>query len=109
PEFAALSVAELRDAVRARRASAVEVTEACLAAIAERDDTVHGFVTVLGDEARAAARAVDAEIARGTAGPLAGVPVAIKDLLAVRGVPRGNGSLAFAEAPPESADAIVVS
>jgi aspartyl-tRNA(Asn)/glutamyl-tRNA(Gln) amidotransferase subunit A len=104
----ALSVAELRDAFRARRASALELTQACLAGIAARDGAVHGFVSVLVDAALAEARAVDAAAARGTVGPLAGVPVAIKDLLSVRGVGRGNGSPAFAGAAPARDDATVV-
>ena len=107
-EPGALSVAELRDTFRARRASALELTQACLAGIAARDGAVHGFVSVIADAALAEARAVDAAAARGTVGPLAGVPVAIKDLLSVRGVGRGNGSPAFAGAAPERNDATVV-
>jgi aspartyl-tRNA(Asn)/glutamyl-tRNA(Gln) amidotransferase subunit A len=103
--LAGLSVAEVRAALRARSASAVEVTEACLESLRTRDAGVHAFVTVTADDALAAARAADAALARGDAGSLAGVPVAVKDLIAVRGVPRTNGSAAFVGDPPAVADA----
>jgi len=102
------SVAELAAALRRRETSALEVTETCLAAIRERDDAVHAFATVTADDARAAARAADAALARGDAGPLAGVPIAVKDLFAVRGVVRTNGSAAYTDDPAAAADAGVV-
>jgi aspartyl-tRNA(Asn)/glutamyl-tRNA(Gln) amidotransferase subunit A len=103
-----LSVAEIGAALRRREASAVEVAEACLAEIRSRDGTVHAFATVVADEALAAARAADRALASGAGGPLAGVPVAVKDMIAVRGVARTNGSAAFAGDPPAAADAPVV-
>jgi len=102
------SVANLVRALRARETSAREVVDAHLARIEQLDGRVHGFVTVTADDARAAARAADEALARGDAPPLAGIPIAVKDLMAVRGVVRGNGSLAFAGAAPEAADAPVV-
>jgi aspartyl-tRNA(Asn)/glutamyl-tRNA(Gln) amidotransferase subunit A len=74
---------EIAAAVRAGERSAVEVVEEHLARIAEREGEIHAFNEVLADEARAAAQAVD----RGErGGPLAGVPVAIKDNLCTRGI-----------------------
>jgi len=102
--LAGLSVAEVRAALRAREASAVEVAEACLEGLRTRAG-MHAFVTITAADALTAARAADAALARGDAGPLAGVPVAVKDLLAVRGVSRTNGSAAFAGDPPAAADA----
>ena len=102
-----LSVAELRETLRTRRASAVEVLAAHVAAVRERDVRVHAFVQ-LADDAHAAARAADAALRDGTAGPLAGIPVAVKDLFAVRGLVRGNGSPAFAHDPPAERDAAAV-
>src|SRR6185503_16385375 len=59
-----------------------------LARIAEHDGELHAFLTVMGDEACAAADAVDAVVAGGgDPGPLAGVPVALKDNMCTRGVP----------------------
>ena len=81
------SVREVAAAVRSKERSAREVTEAALAAVAGRDGELHAFLEVLGDEALAEADAVDAAIARGEdPGPLAGVPVALKDNLCTRGI-----------------------
>jgi aspartyl-tRNA(Asn)/glutamyl-tRNA(Gln) amidotransferase subunit A len=102
------SVTELAAAIRAGELSAIEVTDASLEAIRARDGRVNAFVTVTADDARAAARAADEARSRGRAGPLAGVPVAVKDLLAVRGVVRTNGTAACADDAPAIADAAVV-
>jgi aspartyl-tRNA(Asn)/glutamyl-tRNA(Gln) amidotransferase subunit A len=103
-----LSLVDLARALRKREASAVEVVDAHLARIAALDGRVHAFVAVEADAARAAARAADTARARGTAGALAGLPVAVKDIFAVVGLVRGNGSRAFADDPPAAADAPVV-
>ncbi|MGE0795401.1 MAG: Asp-tRNA(Asn)/Glu-tRNA(Gln) amidotransferase subunit GatA [Acidimicrobiia bacterium] len=73
--------------VRAGRRSAVDVLEEHLARIDEREPDIHAFNLVMADGARAAAAAVDAAVAGGRdPGPLAGVPVALKDNLCTRGV-----------------------
>jgi aspartyl-tRNA(Asn)/glutamyl-tRNA(Gln) amidotransferase subunit A len=73
--------------VRSKRVSAREVVDEALARIEAADGGIHAFVTVLPDRARAAARAVDETVAAGgDPGPLAGVPVALKDNLCTRGV-----------------------
>ncbi len=83
-----MSAAALAREVSSGRRSAVEVLEEHLAAIAEADVEVHAFNHVMEAEARAAAEAVDAAVAAGRdPGPLAGVPVALKDNLCTRGVP----------------------
>jgi len=80
-------------------ASAVARVEAALAAIEQLDPEIGAFTVVLADEALATARAVD----RGElGGPLAGVPVAIKDHVWMRGAPATNGSLALADFVPDA-------
>jgi Asp-tRNA(Asn)/Glu-tRNA(Gln) amidotransferase A subunit family amidase len=84
--------------VRARDRSPVELADAALAAIEELDPRLGAFTVVLADEARAAARAVENAVAAGEdPGPLAGVPIAIKDHVWMRGAPATNGSLALAD------------
>src|SRR6476619_7537386 len=82
------SASEIAGAVRGGSRRARDVVEEHLARIAEHDGELHAFLTVTGDEARAAADAVDAVVARGhDPGPLAGVPIAIKDNMCTRGIP----------------------
>lgn len=102
----AVGVAE---AVRARRASAAEVAARALARIAARDPALNCFTAVLADRARRDAAAVDAALARGEdPGPLAGVPVAVKNLFDVEGLTTLAGSRINAERPPASRDAACV-
>jgi len=70
------------------RRSAREVVNEHLARIDDREEELHAFNLVLADSARKQADAVDAAVAAGeTLGPLAGVPVALKDNMCTRGVP----------------------
>ncbi len=75
-------------AVRGGERSAVEVLEYHLAVLAEREGELHAFNLVTEEAARRSAAAVDAVVAEGRdPGPLAGVPVALKDNLCTRGAP----------------------
>jgi aspartyl-tRNA(Asn)/glutamyl-tRNA(Gln) amidotransferase subunit A len=79
---------DLAAQVRSAERSARSVVDECLAAIDARETDIHAFNLVLADEARRAADAIDARVARGDdPGPLAGVPVAVKDNLCTRGIP----------------------
>lgn len=87
------SAATLASAIAEGEVSSVEVTTACLDRIAAVDGEVHAFLHVDRDAALAAAADVDARRSRGEAlGPLAGVPLALKDVLTMRGVPTTCGS-----------------
>jgi len=83
-----VSALEIAADVRAGRRTARDVLEEHLARIDAREAEIHAFNLVLADEARAAADAVDAVVAAGDdPGPLAGVPIALKDNLCTRGIP----------------------
>lgn len=83
----------LADAIATREVSAREVTDAHLERISDVDGAVHAFLYVDADAARRAADDIDRRIASGEVlGPLAGVPLALKDVLAMRGVPTTCGS-----------------
>jgi len=88
--------------VRERRASALEVLEAHLAAIGRANAPVNAFVTLAPESARAAAQAVDRAVAAGEKlPPLAGVPVGIKDVTPTAGIRTTWGSELYAEHVPD--------
>jgi 1-carboxybiuret hydrolase len=88
-----LSAAEIAAAVKGGKLSALGVTEAALTRIAKYDPVLNAFTDVTASRARAKARAVDAAVAAGqNAGPLAGVPFAVKNLFDVQGLPTRAGS-----------------
>jgi aspartyl-tRNA(Asn)/glutamyl-tRNA(Gln) amidotransferase subunit A len=92
-ELTKKTAAELAAAVAAGEASAAEITTAHLERIAAVDDQVHAFLHVAVDDALEQARAVDRRRAAGEPlGPLAGVPVAVKDLFTTVGMPATCGS-----------------
>ncbi len=99
----------LANAVRSGARSALEVAEEHLEAIQTGDAEIHAFNLVTADQARAQAIAVDRAVADGRdPGPLAGVPVALKDNLCTRGVPTTCSSRILAGWLPPY-DATVVS
>ena len=82
-----VSAAELARRVKAREVSARELTQAYLDRIAGADDVIGAYLKVDADGALAGADAIDAAIGRGDdPGPLAGVPLALKDILVTRGL-----------------------
>jgi aspartyl-tRNA(Asn)/glutamyl-tRNA(Gln) amidotransferase subunit A len=87
------SAATLAGAIAEGEVTSREVTQAHLDRIAEVDDRVHAFLHVDAEGALATADDVDARRAAGEPlGPLAGVPLALKDIVAMRGVPTTCGS-----------------
>ena len=103
------SAAEIAHAVAGGEISATAVTEAALAAIALRNPTFNAFTAVTADRARARARTIDANHARGHAlGPLAGVPYAVKNLFDIAGLPTLAGSKINRERQPAPRDATLI-
>jgi aspartyl-tRNA(Asn)/glutamyl-tRNA(Gln) amidotransferase subunit A len=82
-----LSMAEVGRLVRARELSPVELTQHCLDRIAAVDPKINSFVTITPDLAMEQAKAAEADILAGRdRGPLHGVPIALKDLYATKGI-----------------------
>jgi len=106
--LADLTAHELAERFASGAATAVQATEAALERIAATDEQLHAFLTVTGDQALKAAGEVDAARERGEPlGPLAGVPLALKDVLVTKGVRTTAGSRILDEFVPPY-DATVV-
>jgi len=79
------SLKELSLALATKKISSVELTQLFLDRIARLNPTLNAFITVDADRSLAAARAADARIAAGSAGPLTGIPIAQKDIFCAEG------------------------
>src|SRR5690349_21808083 len=84
-DLTSLTLAEARKGLADKTFTSLELTDAHLSAI-EAARVLNAFVMETPDQARAMAREADAKIAKGDAGPLAGIPLGIKDLFATKGV-----------------------
>jgi aspartyl-tRNA(Asn)/glutamyl-tRNA(Gln) amidotransferase subunit A len=101
-ELAYASIAELAPRLAARELSPVELTEMVLSRIERLEPRLNAYIRVTADSAREAARAAEAAIMAGDhRGPLHGIPIAIKDLYATRGVATTYGSPLFADWVPD--------
>ena len=107
-EICYLTATEIRDKIRNRELSAVEVMEAHLAQIEKVNPTVNAIVTLHPDQALDGAKAADAAISNGEAlGPLHGLPTAVKDLTLTKGMRTTFGSPIYKDNVPDR-DAIIV-
>jgi len=85
-ELNRMTIAEARDGLARREFSALELTRACLEQIKLVDPKINAFITVCAREALAQAAEADRRLAAGDAPALCGIPLAIKDIYATRGV-----------------------
>jgi aspartyl-tRNA(Asn)/glutamyl-tRNA(Gln) amidotransferase subunit A len=88
---------ELRAALDARRVSSVELTQAFVARARALNGSLNAFITLDDEASLAMARAADARLARGEGGPLAGIPIAHKDIYCTRRLRTTCGSRMLAD------------
>lgn len=109
-DFRLDSVAGLAQQVRSGAVTAGELVEHALEQIARDNPTLNAFVAVDPDRARAGAESIDRKVAAGiNPGPLAGIPLGVKDLEDAAGYVTTHGSMAFADDPPAASDSPLVS
>lgn len=107
-EICRLDAVALAARVRSREVSAVEVTAAVLRRMDALEPYLHAFCTPTPELAHETARTIDARLQAGEeVGPLAGVPVGIKDLVATKGVLTAMGSVLYRDFVPDEDDIVV--
>ena len=85
-DFTTLTISQIHEVLKTRQATAVEIAQAHLARIEQKDKEVRAYLSLCPERALAQAKKVDEAIAAGGAlAPLAGVPVAVKDVILTRG------------------------
>ena len=104
-ELHTLGARKLAQLVRTRKVSATEVVRAFIARIEATNPKLNAIVTFVPERALAAARTQDRS--RGPKGPLAGLPIAYKDLVPTKGIRTTFGSKAFARNVPAASHALV--
>ena len=108
-DFRQQSLAELVEQVQRRTVSARELVAHAVARLEALEPTLNAWAAVDGDRALADAAAIDARLAAGeTVGPLAGIPIGVKDLEPARGFTTGYGSALHTDDPPAADDSPLV-
>jgi Asp-tRNA(Asn)/Glu-tRNA(Gln) amidotransferase A subunit family amidase len=108
-DFRTTTVVALAGDVAAGRTSARSLTEGALARIEALDPKVNAFVVVDAEAALRDADAIDERLAEGEdVGPLAGIPLGVKDLEDAAGLPTSRGSAVYADGPPAERDSALV-
>jgi len=107
-DYTSLGAAEIARRVKAGSLSPVEIVETALSIQQRLDESLHAFCTPTPEAAREAARNLETRIRRGDkVGALAGVPVAIKDLVSTKGVRTTYGSKLYEDFIPDDDDIVV--
>ena len=107
-EICSMDAVSLARNIRDKTLSPVEVVEAVLARMDRLEPTLHAFCTPTPELARETARRIEQSIMAGNdVGPLAGVPVGIKDLVCTAGIRTTSGSIAYKDFVPEEDDVVV--
>jgi aspartyl-tRNA(Asn)/glutamyl-tRNA(Gln) amidotransferase subunit A len=86
-----LTLAQARKGLDAKEFTAVELTQACLRRIKERNPEINAFITICEESALAEAKHADELIATGKAQALTGIPFSVKDAICTKGV-RSTGA-----------------
>ena len=101
-EICYLSIAEAAELLAGRELSPVELIDAHLERIEQTDGALNSFITLLGEQARAAAKDAERSIQAGQyLGPLHGIPIGLKDLYYTKGVRTGIGSKILRDFVPD--------
>ena len=107
-EICRMDAVTLAQSVRAKQLSPVEVIDAVLARMDKLEPVLHAFCTPTPELARAAAKRIEADIMAGRpVGPLAGVPIGIKDLVLTKGIRTTSGSYVYKDYVPDEDDVVV--
>jgi aspartyl-tRNA(Asn)/glutamyl-tRNA(Gln) amidotransferase subunit A len=107
-EICRMDAVTLAKHIRSKKLSPVEVIDAVLARMEKLEPILHAFCTPTPELARRTARKIEKDIMAGKpVGPLAGVPVGIKDLVCTKGIKTVSGSWAYADFVPDEDDVVV--
>ncbi len=107
-EICRMDAVTLAKHIRTKKLSPVEVIDAVLARMEKLEPILHAFCTPTPELARKTAKKIEKDIMAGKpVGPLAGVPVGIKDLVCTKGIKTVSGSWAYADFVPDEDDVVV--
>jgi aspartyl-tRNA(Asn)/glutamyl-tRNA(Gln) amidotransferase subunit A len=107
-EICRMDAVTLAKHIRSKKLSPVEVIDAMLARMEKLEPILHAFCTPTPELARRTAKKIEKDIMAGKpVGPLAGVPVGIKDLVCTKGIKTVSGSWAYADFVPDEDDVVV--
>jgi len=107
-EICRMDAVTLAKHIRSKKLSPVEVIDAVLARMEQLEPILHAFCTPTPELARKTAKKIEKDIMAGKpVGPLAGVPVGIKDLVCTKGIKTVSGSWAYADFVPDEDDVVV--